>query len=156
MGRNTHAIWPAPLAVSVNAVVPEIVAAAKLRPGAPVVSISTYVELPVCTMGVAELEGVCDIVPELEEVFDGVVELVLESVTDGVIVTDGVAVPVPDAPEDKEGVCERVGVAEGNTTPFTCTAVPYAVPALATLSHIWVGNVATATPQYTLRSERRP
>jgi hypothetical protein len=105
---------------------------------------------------VAELEGVCDIVPELEEVFDGVVELVLESVTDGVIVTDGVAVPVPDAPEDKEGVCERVGVAEGNTTPFTCTAVPYAVPALATLSHIWVGNVATATPQYTLRSERRP
>jgi hypothetical protein len=156
LGRNTHEIWPAPLAVSVNAVVPEIVAAAKLRPGAPVVSISTYVELPVCTMGVAELEGVCDIVPELEEVFDGVVELVLESVTDGVIVTDGVAVPVPDAPEDKEGVCERVGVAEGNTTPFTCTAVPYAVPALATLSHIWVGNVATATPQYTLRSERRP
>jgi hypothetical protein len=156
LGRNTHEIWPAPLAVSVNAVVPEIVAAAQLRPGAPVVSISTYVELPVCTMGVAELEGVCDIVPELEEVFDGVVELVLESVTDGVIVTDGVAVPVPDAPEDKEGVCERVGVAEGNTTPFTCTAVPYAVPALATLSHIWVGNVATATPQYTLRSERRP
>ena len=104
MGRNTHAIWPAPLAVSVNAVVPEIVGVAKLRPGAPVVSISTYVELPVCTMGVAELEGVCDIVPELEEVVDGVVELVLEGVTDGVIVTDGVAVPVPDAPEDTEGV----------------------------------------------------
>jgi hypothetical protein len=154
------------LAVSGNAVVPEIVAAAKLRPGAPVVSISTYVELPVCTMGVAELEGVCDIVPELEEVFDGVpeleevfdgvVELVLESVTDGVIVTDGVAVPVPDAPEDKEGVCERVGVAEGNTTPFTCTAVPYAVPALATLSHIKVGKVATAAPQYTLFSGRSP
>jgi hypothetical protein len=107
-------------------------------------------------MGVAELEGVCDIVPELEEVFDGVVELVLESVTDGVIVTDGVAVPVPDAPEEKEGVCERVGVAEGNTTPFTCTAVRYAVPALATLSHIKVGKVATASPQYTLFSGRSP
>ena len=164
MGRNTHAIWPAPLAVSVNAGVPEIVAAAKLLPGARVVSIRTYVELPVCTMGVTEFDGVGRGVPLMDGVPLGVPEGVPEEerVQDGVPdgVYDGVAVEEREDPAEAEGVTEGVtdGVGEGVgiNTPCTYTEVPNAAPALATLSHIKVGKVATAAPQYTLFSERSP
>ena len=108
-----------------NAVVPEIVAAAKLRPGAPVVSISTYVELPVCSMGVAEFDGVGRGVPltVLEPVavplglFDGVPERVLggvpvaEEPPDAVPV--GVSLPLGAAPVgDPLTVREPLGVLE--------------------------------------------
>ena len=143
-----------------NAVVPEIVAAAKLRPGAPVVSISTYVELPVCSMGVAEFDGVGRGVP----LMDGVPLCVLEGVPeeerepDGVPdgVYDGVAVEEREDPAEAEGVTDGVGEGVGINTPCTYTEVPNAVPALATLSHSKVGKVATAAPQYTLFSGRSP
>ena len=82
--------------MSGNAVVPEIVAAAKLLPGAPVVSISTYVELSVCTMGVAEFDGVARGVPlavlEPVPVPLGLFDEVPERVLGGVPVAE---VPVP-------------------------------------------------------------
>ncbi len=148
------------MAVSVNAVVPEIVGVAKLRPGAPVVSISTYVELPVCTIGVAEFDGVARGVPLMVgvplRVPEGVPEeeRVPDSVLDGVY--DGVAVEEREDPAEAEGVTDGVGEGVGSNTPCTYTEVPNAVPALATLSHIKVGKVATASPQYTLFSERSP
>jgi hypothetical protein len=148
------------LAVSGNAVVPEIVVAAKLLPGAPVVSISTYVELSVCTMGVAEFDGVARGVPLMDgvplRVPEGVPEeeRVPDSVPDGVYV--GVTVEESEDPPDAEAVPDGVGDGVGINTPCTYTEVPNAVPALATLSHIKVGKVATAAPQYTLFSGRSP
>jgi len=122
--------------VSGNAVVPEIVVAAKLRPGAPVVSISTYVELPVCSMGVAEFDGVGRGVPltVLEPVavplglFDGVPERVLggvrvaEAPPDAVPV--GVSLPLGAAP-----VGEVLTVREPVGDPLTVRE-PVVVPEL--------------------------
>ena len=153
-----------------NAVVPEIVAAAKFLPGAPVVSMSTYVALPVCTIGVAEGVGVTEDVPLGVGVTEGVPlgvsvpDLVplgeVEGVRDAVGEVDGVVVSDGEAPCEKLAVCEGVGDGEGvadtKTTPCTYTAVPNAAPALVTLSHIKVGKVATVAPQYTLFSERSP
>jgi hypothetical protein len=45
---------------SANAAVPEMPAAARLFPGAPVVSIRTYVLFSTCAMGVPVLEGDMD------------------------------------------------------------------------------------------------
>jgi hypothetical protein len=125
-----------------------------------VVSISTYVELPVCTIGVAEFDGVGRGVPLMDGVPLGVLEGVPEEVRvpdgvpDGVYV--GVAVEEREDPAEAEGVTEGVGEGVGINTPCTYTEVPNAAPALATLSHIKVGKVATAAPQYTLFSERSP
>jgi hypothetical protein len=79
-----------------NCVVAVSVAASRLLPGAPVVSISTYVEFPVCAIGVAEFDGVGSGVPLIVRepvavplgLFDGVPEGVLEGV------------PVVEAPPD--------------------------------------------------------
>ena len=153
-----------------KAVVPEIVAAAKLRPGAPVVSISTYVELPVCSIGVAEGVGVTEGVPLGVSVTEGVPLGVgvpdpvplgeVEGVGDAVGEVDGVVVADWEAPCETlavgEGVGDGEGVADTKTTPCTYTAVPNAAPALVTLSHIKVGKVASVAPQYTLFSERSP
>ena len=145
MGRNTHAI-PYVLVVNANAVVPEIVEVARLPPGAPVVSISTYVELSTCGMGVALLEPV----PL------GVLEPLRVPVSVPVGVKEGELVSLVEVPLENDAVWEGVGEGEGNCTPCTYTDVPYAVPALITLSHIKVGNVDTAVPQYTLLNVRRP
>ena len=148
------------MAVSGNAVVPEIVVAAQLLPGAPVVSTSTYVELPVCAIGVAEFDGVGRGVPLMDgvplRVPEGVPEeeRVPDGVPDGVY--DGVAVEEREDPAEADGVTDGVGEGVGINTPCTYTEVPNAVPALATLSHIKVGKVATAAPQYTLFSKRSP
>ena len=125
--------------------------ASRLLPGAPVVSISTYVEFSVCTIGVAEFDGVGRGVPLIDGVPLRVPEVVPEeervpdSVPDGVYV--GVAVEVNEDPDETVGVPEGVGEGVGSTTPCTYTEVPKAVPALATRSHIRVGKVATAAPQ---------
>jgi len=143
-----------------NCVVAVSEAASRLLPGAPVVSTSTYVELSVCAIGVAEFDGVGRGVP----LMDGVPlrvpegepeeERVPESVPDGVYV--GVTVEESEDPPDAEAVPDGVGEGVGINTPCTYTEVPKAAPALATLSHIKVGKVATAAPQYTLFSERSP
>jgi hypothetical protein len=158
LGRNTQAIWA--VVVRLNCVVAVSVAARRLLPGAPVVSISTYVELPVCTIGVAEFDGVGRGVPLIDGVPlcvpEGVPEedRVPDGVPDGVY--DGVAVEEREDPAEAEGVTDGVGEGVGINTPCTYTEVPNAAPALATLSHIKVGKVATAAPQYTLFSERSP
>ena len=158
MGRNTQATWA--VVVRPNCVVAVSEAARRLLPGAPVVSISTYVELPVCTNGVTEFDGVGRGVPLMDgvplRVPEGVPEeeRVPDSVPDGVYV--GVVVEDREDPADAVGVTEGVGEGVGIKTPCTYTEVPKAAPALATLSHIKVGKVATAPPQYTLFSERSP
>jgi hypothetical protein len=81
-------------------------------------------------------------------------ERVPDSVPDGVYV--GVVVEDREDPADAVGVTEGVGEGVGIKTPCTYTEVPNAAPALATLSHIKVGKVATAAPQHTLFSERSP
>ena len=85
MGRNTHAI-PYVLVVNANAVNAESVEVARLPPGAPVVSISTYVELSTCAMGVALFEGVMEGVPLTLAVFEVVPLELLEPVPDNVLV----------------------------------------------------------------------
>ena len=122
MGRNTHAI-PYVLVVNANAVVPEIVEVARLPPGAPVVSISTYVELSTCAMGVALFEGVMEgvpltlDVPEFEPVLVGVIdkEEPPEAVPVGVSlplpVGDPLTVRVPVSVLEPVRVCD--GVPEG-------------------------------------------
>ena len=113
-----------------NAVVPEIVAAAKLRPGAPVVSISTYVELSTCAMGVALFEGVMEEVPLTLNVPEGVPLELLDPVPEEVLVgvsdkeeppeavPDGVSLPLGAAPVgDPLTVREPLGVAEGVRVP---------------------------------------
>ena len=94
--------------------------------------------------GVPEEERVPDSVPD--GVYVGVTVEESEGPLDAEAVSDGVAEAVSD------GVGEGVGI----NTPCTYTEVPNAVPALATLSHIKVGKVATAAPQYTLFSGRSP
>ncbi len=93
------------------------VAASRLLPGAPVVSISTYVALPVCTIGVAEGVGVTEGVPLGVRVTEGVPlgvsvpDLVplgeVEGVGDAVGEVDGVMVA------DWEAPCETLAVGEG-------------------------------------------
>ena len=113
-----------------NAVVPEIVAAAKLLPGAPVVSISTYVELSTCAMGVALFEGVMEEVPLTLNVPEGVPLELLDPVPEEVLVgvsdkeeppeavPDGVSLPLGAAPVgDPLTVREPLGVAEGVRVP---------------------------------------
>ena len=108
-----------------NAVVPEIVGVAKLRPGAPVVSISTYVELSVCAIGVAEFDGVARGVPltVLEPVavplglFDGVPERVLGGVPVAEAPSDAVPVGVSLAVREPLGVIEPVPVLERLRVP---------------------------------------
>ena len=136
MGRNTHAI-PYVLVVNANAVVPEIVEVARLPPGAPVVSISTYVELSTCAMGVALFEGVMEgvpltlDVPEFEPVLVGVIdkEEPPEAVPVGVSlplpVGDRLTVRVPVSVLEPvrvfdgvpEGVNDGDGVADGEAPP---------------------------------------
>ncbi len=142
--------------VRLNCVVAVSVAARRLLPGAPVVSISTYVELPVCTIGVAEFDGVGRGVPLMDGVPLGVLERLPEEERVPDSVPDGVYVDEREDPAEAEGVTEGVGEGVGINTPCTYTEVPNAAPALATLSHIKVGKVATAAPQYTLFSERSP
>ena len=123
-------------------------------------SISTYVEVPVCTIGVAEFDGVGRGVPLIDGVPLGVPEGDPEEERVPDSVPDGVYVEEREDPAEAEGVTDGVtdGVGEGVgiNTPCTYTEVPKAAPALATLSHIKVGKVATAAPQYTLFSERSP
>lgn len=126
LGRNTHAICA--VVVTPNCVVAVSVAASRLLPGAPVVSSSTYVEFSLCTIGVAEFDGVGRGVPLMDGVPLRVPEAVPEeervpeSVPDGVNV--GVAVEVKEDPDEAVGVPEGVEEGVGNTTPCTYTAVP--------------------------------
>lgn len=130
--------------MSGNAVVPEIVVAAKLLPGAPVVSISTYVELSVCTMGVAEFDGVARGVPlaVLEPVpvplglFDEVPERVLGGVPVAEVPPDAVpvgvslplgAAPVGDVLTVREPVGDPLTVREPVVVP-ELLRVPDGVP----------------------------
>jgi len=130
--------------VSGNAVVPEIVVAAKLLPGAPVVSISTYVELSVCTMGVAEFDGVARGVPltVLEPVpvplglFDEVPERVRGGVPVAEVPPDAVpvgvwlplgAAPVGDVLTVREPVGDPLTVREPVVVP-ELLRVPDGVP----------------------------
>ena len=127
-----------------NAVVPEIVGVAKLRPGAPVVSISTYVELSVCAIGVAEFDGVARGVPltVLEPVavplglFDGVPERVLGGVPVAEVPPDAVpvgvllplgAAPVGDVLTVREPVGDPLTVREPVVVP-ELLRVPDGVP----------------------------
>ena len=93
--------------VTANGIVALSVVETRLPPGAAVVSISTYVELSTCAMGVTLLEGV----PEALFVADGVTERValLERVTERValLVGERVALWV--------GVTVGVSVCESDT-----------------------------------------
>jgi hypothetical protein len=158
LGRNTHAT-AAFVPMRIGEVVVRLLAR-RLPPGAPVVSISTYVELPVCTIGVAEFDGVGRGVPLMDGVLLWELDVVPDEEGVGDSVPDGVHVEEREDPAEaegvKEGVTDGVGEGVGNSTPCTYTEVPKAAPALVTLSHIKVGKVATAAPQYTLFSERSP
>ena len=159
MGRNTHAIWA--VVVRAKCVVVVSVAASRLPPGAPVVSISAYEELPVCVKGVIEGEGVW----EGEGVTLGVTEGVPVGLGEfvrvplGVVVTvlEGVAVAVTVG--DCEGVApgerEGVGVCEGIATPTTNRGAAYMVPALVTSFHAFVVRLPEV-PVHTLDRYRRP
>ena len=93
--------------VTANAVVPDSVEATKFPPGAPVVSISTYVELSTCAMGVALFEGVPEALPVPDTVPLGVLEPLREPVKD--VVTVG----VPDNEEPPEAVPVAVSLPLG-------------------------------------------
>ena len=138
------------------------VAASRLPPGAPVVSISAYEELPVCVKGVIEGEGVWEGVGDVLGVTEGVGDLlgVAEGVPLGVVVTvlEGLTVDVTVG--DCEGVApaerEGVGVCEGIVTPTTYRGAPYMVPALATSFHARVVKLPAAAPVHTLERYKRP
>ena len=132
------------MVVTPNCVVAVSVAASRLLPGAPVVSSSTYDALPVCVKGVLEGEGVWEGVRVTLGVTEGVPvglrvtegvpvglgELLGEPLGVVVTVREGVAEAVfvgdceGNAPREKEGVGEGVGVNEKSSTPCTYTAVP--------------------------------
>ena len=116
------------MVVRANCVVAVSVAASRLLPGAPVVSISTYVEFCTCGMGVALFEGepAVDAVPEGVPL--GVGEGLREGVTDEVLdeeeppegVPDPVLLPLAAAPvgdplavREPDGVPLPLGVPEG-------------------------------------------
>jgi len=83
-----------------------------MPPGAVVVSTSTMVELPNCSWGVEEEEGV--------KVGVTVVDLVAVTLGDTLGVGEGV--PEGDAPGDTVPLLLGVGLGEGSTMP--CTYMP--------------------------------
>ncbi len=111
-----------------NCVVVVSVAASRLLPGAPVVSIRTYVEFCTCTIGVAEFDGVGRGVPLMDGVPLRVPEAVPveERVPEGVLDGEGVgvAVEVKEDPDEEVGVPDGVGEGVGINTPCTYTEVP--------------------------------
>ncbi len=100
----------------------EIPTPLSLPPGAVVVSTNTMVELPNCSWGVEEVEGVKVGVTVVDFVTVGLGDGVVERLT----VEEVVGVLVPEEPPLGVGVSELlavgVGLGEGSTMP--CTYMP--------------------------------
>ena len=143
-----------------NACVPDMPAAARLFPGAPVVSIRTYVLFSTCARGVRDMEGETVGVRDPLGVLDGVGDPlgVPEGLADCVFVPEGVLLGVKvgdevlegDPPAVIEEVWLGVGLGEGCIKPCTYRGPAYCVPALVTESHTFVGKLPATVPVRTV------
>jgi hypothetical protein len=135
VGLGSTSAAPHTVAVIESFTVPLMVLLTKLLPGDAVTSSSVTTAPSARTGGVCVCEGV----PEFEAV------LVRVCVTEPVLVTEGVPVPVGDAPPEIEGVGVAVAEGVGSATPARKKPTPKALPGVEATLHAPPPFVVLAT-----------